>query len=92
MRCVLTSEEVTATVETPGKVAFPTMRGRPSPMRITCSDGTYRGSTLLHPGVTGVQILAPYVPGGSSAAMKAGADHPATLWVYTKAPVWVTVR
>jgi len=92
LTCTLNSDEMTARVVTPGKVAFPMVRGRPSPMRITCSDETFSGTAILQPGVTDLKISAPYVPGMSSAAMKAGVDNPATLWVYTKGPVWVTVR
>ncbi|MEQ8896712.1 MAG: hypothetical protein RID23_06440 [Roseovarius sp.] len=92
MTCVLTSEEVRATFETPAKVEFPTVRGRPLPLRITCEDAEFRGTTIVQPGVTDLKISAPYVSGMSSAAMKAGVDHPGTLWVFTKAPVWVSVR
>ena len=92
LTCHLSSDQMTARVVSPGKVAFPTVRGRPSPMRITCSDEAYSGTAILQPGVTDLKISAPYVPGMSSAAMKAGVDNPATLWVYTKGPVWVTVR
>jgi hypothetical protein len=92
LTCHLRSDQLTATVVAPGKVAFPTVRGRPSPLQITCSDDTFSGTTMLQPGVTDLKISAPYVPGMSSAALKAGVENPATLWVYTKGPVWVSVR
>ena len=62
LKCTIDSAELKASFVTPAKVRIPTLKGKPTPLYISCKGGDLKGEHTVAPNLHGTAV------GGASAA------------------------
>lgn len=92
--CTLDSAELSGVLVTPSKVRLPEMKGKPTPLYVTCRTDTLAGAKEVAPALRGTAVGGPSVAGLAAAIISSAIVASRDKWGYssTGATTSVTMK
>ncbi|MCF6429315.1 hypothetical protein [Leisingera sp. MMG026] len=92
--CTLDSAEFSASFTTPAVVRLPKLKGRPTPLRVSCNAPGRTADTKVQPTLDGVIVAGGSVAGLVAAAVTAGIAAGKDNWSFggNDVPLWIELE